>query len=46
MREPQRAGNEKWDVDGLPEFEMGIGVATDEVAAALLGSEERLDHSV
>jgi adenylate cyclase len=46
MHEAQRAVNREWVVGGLPEFEMGIGLSTGEVAAALLGSEERLEYSV
>jgi adenylate cyclase len=30
----------------LPEFRLGIGLSTGEVAAALLGSEERLEYTV
>jgi adenylate cyclase len=32
--------------EGLPEFGLGIGLSTGEVAAALLGSEERLEYTL
>ena len=35
--------NRRWRAAGLPEFRLGIGLSTGEVAAALLGSEERLE---
>jgi class 3 adenylate cyclase len=38
--------NEQWRREGLPEFGMGIGLSTGEVAAALLGSEERLEYTL
>jgi class 3 adenylate cyclase len=38
--------NDGWAGAGLPEFELGIGLSTGEVAAALLGSEERLEYTV
>jgi class 3 adenylate cyclase/CheY-like chemotaxis protein len=46
MHERQHAVNEKWRVDGLPEFPLGIGLSTGEVAAALLGSDERLEYTL
>jgi class 3 adenylate cyclase/DNA-binding NarL/FixJ family response regulator len=46
MHAAQRAVNEKWAVEGLAEFGLGIGVTTGPVAAALLGSEERLEYTV
>jgi class 3 adenylate cyclase len=38
--------NARWAASGLPAFHLGIGVSTGDVAAALLGSEERLEYSV
>jgi class 3 adenylate cyclase/DNA-binding NarL/FixJ family response regulator len=46
MHERQHALNADWQQRGLPAFPLGIGVSTGEVAAALLGSEERLEYSV
>jgi class 3 adenylate cyclase len=38
--------NEKWRAEDLPEFGLGIGLSTGEVAAALLGSNERLEYTL
>lgn len=38
--------NDRWTAAGRPPFHLGIGLTTGEVAAALLGSEERLEYSV
>ena len=38
--------NGSWSDRALPPFRMGIGLSTGPVAAALLGSEDRLDYSV
>jgi adenylate cyclase len=46
MIERQAAVNERWAREGLPAFGLGIGVSTGPVAAALLGSEERLEYTV
>jgi class 3 adenylate cyclase/ActR/RegA family two-component response regulator len=46
MHAAQWEVNERWLADGLPPFGLGIGVSTGEVAAALLGSEERLEYTV
>ena len=46
MQAEQRTLNERWGSQGLPEFLLGIGVSTGAVAAALLGSEERLEYTV
>src|SRR5262249_16479331 len=35
-----------WADRGLPPFGLGIGVSTGPVAAALLGSEERLEYTL
>jgi class 3 adenylate cyclase/FixJ family two-component response regulator len=42
----QQAVNEAWRSDGLPEFGLGIGLSTGEVAAALLGSDERVEYTL
>jgi len=46
MIQRQGAVNEKWAADGLPAFGLGIGISTGRVAAALLGSAERLEYTV
>jgi class 3 adenylate cyclase/ActR/RegA family two-component response regulator len=38
--------NQRWTREGLPEFGLGLGLSTGEVAAALLGSEERLEYTL
>jgi class 3 adenylate cyclase/ActR/RegA family two-component response regulator len=38
--------NERWSAEGLPEFGLGLGLSSGEVAAALLGSEERLEYTL
>jgi len=46
MHQAQAAVNARWAGERLPAFQLGIGVSTGQVAAALLGSEERLEYSV
>jgi class 3 adenylate cyclase/ActR/RegA family two-component response regulator len=46
MHARQAAVNARWEAKGLPAFHLGIGISTGDVAAALLGSEERLEYSV
>ena len=46
MHARQAVVNERWQGEGLPEFGLGIGLSTGEVAAALLGSDERLEYTV
>lgn len=46
MHLAQEAVNQRWREAGLPEFGLGIGITTGEVAAALLGSDERLEYTV
>lgn len=46
MHEAQQKVNEEWTASGLEPFGLGIGLSTGSVAAALLGSEERLEYSV
>lgn len=38
--------NRRWEAAGLPAFELGIGLSTGLVAAALLGSEQRAEYSL
>jgi hypothetical protein len=38
--------DETWAADGLAPFGLGIGVCSGQVAAALLGSEERLEYTL
>ena len=38
--------NVRWEQDGLPAFGLGLGLSTGEAAAALLGSEERLEYTL
>jgi adenylate cyclase len=42
----QAAVNATWQRDGLPPFELGLGLSTGEAAAALLGTEERLEYTL
>jgi class 3 adenylate cyclase len=46
MHDAQDAVNKRWEADGLPPFGLGIGLSTGEVAAALLGSDERVEYTV
>jgi class 3 adenylate cyclase/ActR/RegA family two-component response regulator len=46
MIQRQAAVNEQWAAEGLPAFGLGIGISTGPVAAALLGSAERLEYTV
>jgi class 3 adenylate cyclase/FixJ family two-component response regulator len=46
MIQRQSAVNERWAAEGLPAFGLGIGISTGPVAAALLGSEERLEYTL
>ena len=46
MHAAQAVINEEWIAKGLEPFGLGIGVSTGPVAAALLGSEERLEYTV
>ncbi|MBW3561069.1 MAG: response regulator [Actinobacteria bacterium] len=46
MHEAQARVNARWEAEGLEPFGLGIGLSTGEVAAALLGSEERIEYSV
>jgi adenylate cyclase len=46
MHALQNEINETWAAEGLPAFGLGIGLSTGEVAAALLGSDERLEYTL
>jgi class 3 adenylate cyclase len=46
MHQRQAALDEVWRSEGLEPFGLGIGLSTGEVAAALLGSEERLEYTL
>ena len=46
MHDAQTEVNSRWATERLPPFDLGIGLSTGEVAAALLGSEERVEYSL
>jgi class 3 adenylate cyclase/DNA-binding NarL/FixJ family response regulator len=46
MHEAQARVNARWAAEQLPAFHLGIGLSTGAVAAALLGSDERLEYSL
>jgi adenylate cyclase len=46
MHRAQATVNEEWAGRGLEPFGLGIGVSSGKVAAALLGSEERVEYTV
>ncbi|MGA8296931.1 MAG: adenylate/guanylate cyclase domain-containing protein [Acidimicrobiales bacterium] len=46
MHKAQDAVNDNWRDEGLPEFGLGIGITTGDVAAALLGSDEHLEYTL
>jgi class 3 adenylate cyclase/ActR/RegA family two-component response regulator len=46
MHAGQAEINERWTSEGLPPFGLGLGLSTGEAAAALLGSEERLEYTL
>jgi class 3 adenylate cyclase/ActR/RegA family two-component response regulator len=46
MHRAQAEINERWVGQGLAPFPLGIGLSTGEAAAALLGSEERLEYTL
>jgi len=46
MHYKQAGINERWLAEGLPPFGLGLGLSTGEAAAALLGSEERLEYTL
>lgn len=46
MHAGQRDLDRTWAADGLAPFGLGIGISTGDVAAALLGSAERLEYTL
>ena len=46
MHRAQAELNRRWEAEGREPFGLGIGLSTGPVAAALLGSEERLEYTV
>lgn len=46
MHRAQEELNAQWSTEGLEPFGLGIGISTGLVAAALLGSDERLEYTV
>jgi class 3 adenylate cyclase len=46
MHTAQSEVNKRWADRGLPAFVLGVGVSTGTAAAALLGSEERLEYTI
>jgi adenylate cyclase len=46
MHRAQQELNEAWEGTGREEFLLGIGISTGKAAAALLGSEERLEYTL
>jgi class 3 adenylate cyclase len=46
MHTKQVALNDRWRSAGLPAFGLGIGLSTGEVAAARLGSDERIEYTL
>jgi class 3 adenylate cyclase/DNA-binding NarL/FixJ family response regulator len=46
MHAAQSAVNVEWAAEGLDPFGLGIGISSGTVAAALLGSEERLEYTL
>ena len=46
MHAAQAELNDDWEGEGLDPFHLGIGLSTGEVAAALLGSEERVEYTI
>ncbi len=46
MHRAQSEVNRRWVTAGLPPFELGVGLSTGLVAAALIGSRERMEYSL
>ena len=46
MHRGQDAVNAEWSAEGRTPFGLGIGLSTGTVAAALLGSEERVEYTL
>jgi len=46
MHAGQTELNRRWQAAGLPPFELGVGLSTGLVAAALIGSDQRAEYSL
>jgi class 3 adenylate cyclase/DNA-binding NarL/FixJ family response regulator len=46
MHAAQARVNQQWSATGLKPFELGIGLSTGDVAAAVLGSEQRAEYTM
>lgn len=46
MHQRQQVLNDEWTTGGLTPFRLGVGLSTGDVAAALLGSDERLEYTL
>lgn len=46
MHLAQAEVNDEWEAAGLAPFGLGLGISTGPVAAALLGSEERIEYTI
>jgi len=46
MHAEQYSLNDQWAAESLPAFHLGIGVSTGTIAAAMLGSDERLEYTL
>jgi class 3 adenylate cyclase/DNA-binding NarL/FixJ family response regulator len=46
LHRAQAALNQQWEAAGMSRFDLGVALSTGLVAAALLGSDERLEYSV
>jgi adenylate cyclase len=46
MHAGQMELNRRWQAAGLPPFELGVGLSTGLVAAALIGSDQRAEYSL
>jgi class 3 adenylate cyclase len=46
MHRRQREVDAEWTAEGLEPFGMGIGISTGPVAAAMLGSQERIEYTL
>jgi class 3 adenylate cyclase len=46
MHVAQAAVNAAWVAEGLEPFPLGIGLSTGDVAAAMLGSDERIEYTI
>jgi adenylate cyclase len=46
MHTAQDLVNTRWEANGMAPFGLGIGLSTGPAAAALLGSEERLEYTI